>query len=140
MKVKSFIPIVITCLVLALTCHFLAIAAIDAPHNETNIVSCGKCHGEGLLQSFWGGSGLYSTVDELCLSCHTQLSCPLPSDTIGLYAKTHIDSGDVVLAECIICHDPHYQKQRNYKNTDWSNLYLAYGTIINCSYNPPVPP
>jgi hypothetical protein len=139
-KAKVFLPIIIISFTVALAFHFIALAAIDAPHNEANIVSCGRCHGEGLLQSFWGGSGIYSTVDELCLSCHTQLSCPLPSDTIGLYAKTHIDSGDVVLAECIICHDPHYQKQRDYKNTDWSNLYLAYGTIINCSYNPPVPP
>ena len=138
MKIRALIPIIVTCLLLALTYNFIAIAEIDAPHNDSTRVLCGKCHGEGLLQSFWGGSGLYSTVDELCLYCHTQPSCPLSHDTIGPQAITHIDSNDIVLAECITCHDPHYQKQKNYKNTDWNNLYLAYdGQITSYEYNHP---
>jgi hypothetical protein len=117
--------------------EFKALADIDAPHNEGTNVSCGSCHGEGLLQSFWGGSGQYSTVDGLCLSCHTDPSCPLPHDTIGPKAATHTDSEEHILAECIACHDPHYQKQKNYKSTDSSNLYLAYGTITSFEYNDP---
>ena len=138
MRIRVLLPIIVTCLILALTYHFIAIAAIDAPHNDSTRVLCGKCHGEGLLQSFWGGSGIYSTVDELCISCHTQLSCPLTHDTIGPQAITHKDSNDIVLAECITCHDPHYQKQKNYKNTDWNNLYLAHdGKITSYEYNHP---
>ncbi|MEW6486225.1 MAG: right-handed parallel beta-helix repeat-containing protein, partial [Pseudomonadota bacterium] len=37
--------------------------------------------------------------------------------------------------ECRNCHEPHYQKQKTYKNTDANNLYLATGTITNCVYN-----
>jgi hypothetical protein len=46
-----------------------------------------------------------------------------------------LDSGENVLAECRDCHDPHYQKQKTYKNTDWTTFYLATGTIIGCVYN-----
>jgi hypothetical protein len=89
-KKKSLALIVLTGTIVAMAFYFNAIAAIDAPHNDSTRVLCGKCHGEGLLQSYWGGSGLYSTVDELCISCHTQLSCPLSHDTIGPQAITHL--------------------------------------------------
>jgi hypothetical protein len=132
MKIKALIPIIVTCLVLALAYNFIAIAAIDAPHNEANSVSCGSCHGQGLLQSpFWGGS---MSIDELCQYCHTASSCPIPEIT-GPLVKTHSDSDESALAECRTCHDPHYQKQKNYKNTDASSLYLATGTITGCVYN-----
>jgi len=139
-KIKALIPIIITCFVLALTYHFIALAAIDAPHNEANSVSCGSCHGEGLLQSFWGGSGLYSTIDGLCLSCHKRPFGPFTDDDAPV-VKPHLDSLNNTQAECLSCHDPHYQKQKNFKNTDASNLYLATGdlwlpcNIITCFYN-----
>jgi hypothetical protein len=79
------------------------------------------------------------SYDELCQSCHTQSSCPLP-DLIGPVENVHKNSGGTALAECRTCHDPHYQKQKNYKSSDWSNLYLAYGIITGCSYTSPVPP
>lgn len=138
MKAKVLLPIfIIISFTLELAFHFTALADIDAPHNESTNVSCGKCHGEGLLQSFWGDSGIYSTVDKLCLYCHTDPSCPLPHDTIGPKAETHTDSDENILAECIACHDPHYQEQKNYKSTDSSNLYLAYGRIESFEYNDP---
>ena len=137
MKIKTLILTAIIGFVFGLTSYFIAIAAVDAPHNESNNVNCGSCHGQGLLQSpFWGGSMSY---DELCQSCHTQSSCPLP-DLIGPVVNIHKDSEGNALAECRTCHDPHYQKQKNYKSSDWDKLYLAYGTITDCSYNPPVPP
>ena len=37
--------------------------------------------------------------------------------------------------ECRDCHDPHYQKQKSFKFTDASNLYLATGTITSGVYN-----
>ena len=48
---------------------------------------------------------------------------------------THVDSDENTLAECIDCHDPHYQNQKDYKNTDAGNLYLASGTITGCADN-----
>jgi len=118
--------------IVALAFHVVAIAAVDAPHNEANNMSCGNCHGQGLLESpFWGGSMSY---DELCQYCHTASSCPLP-EISGPQGMTHIDSDGNALAECRTCHDPHYQKQKNYKNTDANKLYLATGTITGCVYN-----
>jgi hypothetical protein len=139
MKIKALTAIIIIGLVLAFAYHFKAIASIDAPHNESSNISCGSCHGEGLLQSFWGGSGLYSTIDELCLSCHKRPFGPYTDDDAPVVQTHHAPS--VILAECVHCHDPHYQKQKNYKNTDADNLYLATGdlwlpcNIFTCVYN-----
>jgi hypothetical protein len=137
MKIKVLVPIIIIGLVLALTYHFIAIASIDAPHNESSSISCGTCHGQGLLNSpFWGGSG---TFDQICTSCHTALSGPY-SEIAAPFAKTHSSENTSNKYgtwgwECRNCHDPHYQKQKNYKDSDASNLYLATGTITGCVYN-----
>src|SRR4030042_3975579 len=127
--------IIIIGLMVAVTPRFSA--AIDAPHNASNNISCGSCHGETLLNSpFWGGSGSY---DQLCLSCHTAPSGPY-SDINAPLVKTHSSLttsnkyGDWT-RECRTCHDPHYQKQKTYKNTESGNLYLATGTITSCVYN-----
>lgn len=89
MKIRpEFMFIIIIGFVVALAFQNIAIAAIDAPHNESNSINCGSCHGEGLLQSFWGGSGIYSTFDELCISCHTASSGPY-SETNAPLVKTH---------------------------------------------------
>jgi hypothetical protein len=132
MKRKTSVLVIFIGTIVALAFHLVAIAAIDAPHNEANNISCGNCHGQGLLQSpFWGG---VMSFDELCQYCHTASSCPLPEIT-GPQGMTHTDSNGDALAECRTCHDPHYQKQKNYKNTDASNLYLATGTITGCADN-----
>jgi hypothetical protein len=127
--------IIIAGFMAVLTFHFIAIAANDTPHNASNNISCGSCHGEGLLQSFWGGSGKYSTVDELCLSCHTEPSGGPYTDKSAPWVMTHSDAGGSALAECRNCHNPHYQRQKVYKNTDASNLYLATGKIQSCEYS-----
>jgi len=109
------------------------------PHNESNNVNCGSCHGQGILESpFWGGTMSY---DQLCLNCHTASSGPY-TETNAPLVKTHSSENTsenygVWSWECKNCHDPHYQKQKNYKSTDWNNLYLAYGTITSYEYYDP---
>jgi len=139
MRFNKLFLIIVTGVMVAFTTCFFAVASIDAPHNESNNVSCGSCHGKGLLQSFWGGSGIYSTYDELCLSCHKASSGPY-TDTNAPLVKTHSSENtseqyEKWARECRECHDPHYQKQKNYKNTDAGRLYLATGTIFHCEYN-----
>ncbi len=129
MKGKLAAPIIFIASIMALTFHFNAIAYIDAPHNESNTMWCGSCHG---YEIFWVGTGSYNT---LCQQCHTASSCPISETGTGPQALTHTDSDENALAECRTCHDPHYQKQMLYKNTDASNLYLASGTIVSYSYN-----
>ncbi len=140
MKIKpEFILVIIIGFLVALVFQNKAIAAVDAPHNESNSINCGSCHGQGLLQSFWGGSGIYSTFDELCLSCHTASSGPY-SETSAPLVKTHSSDNTSNQygqwsRECRDCHDPHYQKQKNYKSAHSGTLYLATGIITNCVYN-----
>jgi hypothetical protein len=148
LRIKKTAPIIIIGFIIAIFSSFTAIAAIDAPHNASNNISCGSCHGEALHYSaFWGGSFTPYDIDDtpynrICLSCHTELS---PGEggypqTKGPLVKTHSSLntsnkyGDWT-RECRTCHDPHYQKQKNYKTTDATNLYLATGTITSCVYN-----
>jgi hypothetical protein len=137
LKIKALISFIVLGLVCTLSYHFIAIAAIDAPHNESNNVNCGSCHGQGLLNSpFWGGD---MTIDQLCLNCHTASSGPY-TDISSPLVKTHSSENTSEQygnwsRECRNCHDPHYQKQKNYKNTDASELYLASGTITSYVVN-----
>ncbi len=117
---------------ICITSHFFAIAATDAPHNASNNINCGSCHGETLMNSPFWGTGTY---DQLCLSCHRRSTGCSYSQTDAPAVTTHSDSSGSALAECRNCHNPHYQRQKVYKNTDASNLYLATGTITSCSYN-----
>jgi hypothetical protein len=135
---RRLIPyITIVNFIAVLLLPFIAIAATDAPHNASNNIDCGSCHGVGLLNSpFWGGTMSY---DQLCLNCHTASSGPY-SETNAPLVVTH--SSDTTSdkygewsRECRNCHNPHYQRQKLYKNTDANNLYLATGTITNCIYN-----
>lgn len=85
-KAKVFLPIIIIGFVVAFVFHFIAFASIDAPHNEANSISCGSCHGQGLLQSpLWGGTMSY---DDLCLNCHTASSGPY-TETNAPLVQTH---------------------------------------------------
>ena len=62
MRIKAKAPIIIIGFIAAIFFSFTAIAVIDAPHNASNNISCGSCHGAALLNSpFWGGS--YSPYD-----------------------------------------------------------------------------
>ena len=137
-RIKIFAPLVIIGIIATFSYNFMALAAIDAPHNEANSVSCGSCHGKGLLLSpFWGGT---MSFDDLCKNCHTATSGPY-TDTNAPVARTHSsdttsDTYGEWTNECRDCHDPHYQKQKNYKNTDASDLYLASGTFDGYGYNP----
>jgi predicted CxxxxCH...CXXCH cytochrome family protein len=138
MRTKA-IAIIIVGFVVSFACCFIAFAANDTPHNASNNMSCGSCHGETLLDSpFWGGSWTY---DQLCLSCHTETSPGQGgyTDKNAPFEKTHSSQTTSTkygtwTRECRNCHNPHYQRQKVYKNTDASNLYLATGKIQSCEY------
>jgi predicted CxxxxCH...CXXCH cytochrome family protein len=132
--------IVIIGFVIFISSNFLS--AIDAPHNESNNVYCGSCHGQTVLDSspFWGGTTSY---DQLCLKCH-MAECGPYHDLNSPREETHSSANTSTrhgtwARECRNCHDPHYQLQKNYKNTDANRLYLASGTITSCGYTPPNP-
>jgi predicted CxxxxCH...CXXCH cytochrome family protein len=136
MKIKTIAAIIITTWLNITTSCFIAFAVTDAPHNASNNIDCPSCHGETILNSpFWGGTMSY---DQLCRNCHKVYSGY--SDTNAPLVETHSsettsDKYGEWARECRDCHNPHYQRQKVYKNTDANNLYLATGTITLCSYN-----
>ncbi len=136
MKVKATLLIILIASILALAFHFSAIADIDAPHNPSNAMWCGSCHG---YEIFWVGTGSY---DALCQQCHIAPFCPISETGTGPQAWTHSSENTSEQYgewswECRNCHDPHYQKQIAYKNTDADSLYLASGTIVSFEYYNP---
>src|SRR4030043_1975409 len=103
-KIKTYVLIIATIgFIIAIASYFTAFAATDAPHNESNNINCGSCHGVGLLNSpFWGGTMSY---DQLCLNCHKASSGPY-SETNAPLAVTHSDSNGKELEECRTRHEP----------------------------------
>ena len=141
MKIKAAAIIATALLITVVTSRF--ISAIDAPHEPHDGTSiCGSCHAEGLLGTinspFWGGTYTPANIDDtvynkLCLNCHTASSGPYTETNaplVKIHSSINTDTRyDTWTRECIDCHDPHYQRQKNYKTTDASNLYLATGVI-----------
>jgi hypothetical protein len=118
----------------------IAIAANDTPHNTSNHIDCGSCHGETVVLNspFWTESSDY---DKICTDiCHTEPSGGPYTDKSAPRVITHSSQNTSTkygtwTKQCRDCHNPHYQRQKVYKNTDASNLYLATGKIQSCVYN-----
>jgi hypothetical protein len=134
MRTKIVITILISVVMIFVSSQF--IAALDAPHNSSNIMNCGDCHGQTLLNSpFWTNSEDY---DIICTRCHTAESGP--------YSQTNAPIAWLPLVtphankQCRDCHDPHYQWQKMYKNTNASDLFLATGKITSYEFTCPVCP
>lgn len=132
MRVKSSAIILIAGFIIAASSRY--ISAIDAPHNDSNNVYCGSCHGEALLYSpFWGGSFTPADIDDtaynrLCLNCHKASSGPY-TERSAPFSRTHSslttdNKYGNWTTECLDCHTPHYQSQKNYKTTDAGKLQL----------------
>jgi len=92
---------------------------LDAPHNESNNISCGSCHGGAILTSeYWTAGG---TIDEtpfnkLCIGCHSKGSGPYSTKSApkeSTHSSLAIDNGyGDWTKECTICHNPHSQEQK----------------------------
>lgn len=115
-----------------------AASVIDAPHNETNAISCGTCHSYSL---WWQFSPIYQNPteytlrsDTVCHQCHGDAgSLPLknPHSSAAMDLMHNPVLGDWS-TKCVDCHDPHIQGQLDWLTSDpanAANLYLATGTI-----------
>jgi len=146
MRIKAAIStIIIAGFIIAISLQFSA--AIDAPHqNAGNIVDCQNCHvgPDWPLVLYWFPDFTPHNIDEtpfnmLCLSCHVAPFGPY-TETNAPKVKTHssVSTSNKYgewTRQCIHCHKPHKQLQKNYQGTDESNLYLAQGTIESCVDN-----
>ena len=145
MRIKSSVITIIFIAGFIIAASSQFISAVDAPHNASNNIYCGSCHGEALFDSpFWGGSYDPANIDDtaynkLCLSCHTAPSGPY-TEISAPFSRTHSslttnNKYGEWTTECLVCHNPHYQSQKNHKTTDAGKLYLATGTFTSCVYN-----
>lgn len=120
-------------------------SVIDAPHNDTNDIKCSDCH----VYSLWwkyspaiNSSTPYNQItDGVCNKCHAPGG--YAPNKIGHNWESMADIHDGYLGtwstKCVDCHNPHYQQQLTWLDTQPalnSNLYLATGTINAGSVSP----
>lgn len=101
-------------------------AALDAPHNQTNLFACADCHNFGSLP-----------VDDACLSCHINNTGGGYSKTNAPKMLTHSSANTSTKYGtweklCKDCHEPHTQNQREFYG---SETYLVTGTITKATRN-----
>jgi len=108
----------------------------DAPHNDTNGITCTSCHRYSLWWQYSPAqqqTGFATLVDTLCADCHKDGGT---GPKVFTHSSTVVNTGnhgDWGRA-CTACHDPHYQGQ-----LDWSasvpSPYLVTGTILTVAYD-----
>jgi hypothetical protein len=119
-------------LIILLNLISIQASALDYPHFGINNIGCDSCHfiygTEPSLLPPWTAHTPQNIDDTqyntLCWSCHNDIDAP--------YVRTHsslqIDNsyGDWTV-ECKVCHNPHYQKQKEFGSAS----YLYSGTSTN---------
>jgi len=112
------------------------IYSLDYPHNTVNSISCGNCHWvAGASAPAWMTQGV--TPDDTinnnrCMQCHDSIIAPAVV-THSAYSTGSSKWDENWSAECIDCHNPHYQRQHR----RWgAEAYIATGTVASIgAYN-----
>ncbi|MBU1710419.1 MAG: CxxxxCH/CxxCH domain-containing protein [Proteobacteria bacterium] len=128
--------------------------SIDAPHNISNGIDCESCHGVTILSSgYWHldaplpediGNNDRTLYNLICMSCHNKKSGPF-NEVEGPLVVTHSgretesayhDPDNPWTRQCIDCHNPHIQEQKNWNSVDdLAQLKLASGKIVGFFYD-----
>jgi len=117
----------------------------DAPHNESNNITCGDCHSYSLWWQFSPtgandpGYGDYTTA--VCDSCHTKTGYPnkKPHSFTSMEEMHDPLTGDWT-TKCVDCHDPHQQAQLDWLSIDPAlntEVFLVTGVVSTVSLNSP---
>ena len=121
-----------------LACSIASASILDAPHNETNNISCGDCHAYSLWWQYSPAANStapnYSTIaDAVCSKCHSQVGYPNKiGHSFSSMAEMHNPATGNWSTKCVDCHDPHHQRQLDWLATNpslASEIYLVSGTI-----------
>ncbi len=121
-----------------LACSVASASILDAPHNETNNISCGDCHAYSLWWKYSPAANNdttpYSTItDAICAKCHSQAGYPNKiSHSYGSMNEMHNPATGNWTTKCVDCHDPHHQRQLDWLNSNSSlasEIYLVSGTV-----------
>jgi len=113
-----------------------AFAVVDYPHFDINNIGCDSCHfiygTEPTLLPPWTAHTPQNIDDTqhntLCWSCHNDVDAP--------YVRTHSslqidDSYGDWTVECRVCHNPHYQKQKEYGSSSY--IYSSTSTTVTAT-------
>jgi len=139
----------IVCLALVLLARIAFAAVVDAPHNDTNNISCTRCHSYSV---WWQYSPVQSNsvpnhgraeqVNSICLGCHGENApesdkeiTAAPHSSLGM-TGLHRETLSAWSRVCTDCHDPHFQAQLDWQTTipatvsgSGSELYLVTGDL-----------
>lgn len=120
------------CIVVLLMTATAHASVTDAPHNETNKITCTTCHSYSLWWMYSPSTQSLSpthatVVNTVCMTCHgtgSSLAVKTHSSSIiGSDNNYHGTGGWGV--GCTDCHDPHYQRQ-----LEWgADAFLVVGKI-----------
>lgn len=130
---------IFTFLVLLLVARHSAASVIDAPHNNTNKITCAACHSYSLWWTYSPiavtASDYQAEINTICLTCHDGSgSLPMAithsSLAMGFFHRQALNDWS---EGCTDCHDPHFQLQRDWEVTLPNDLYLVTGGIASGS-------
>ena len=108
---------------------------LDTPHNESNGMYCNACHATPGFYSCTESDIDNTCMNQVCLSCHSAAGTnpykgsapekPLHSALV-MSPDNRMDGWTT---KCIDCHNPHFQAQLDWNETDSTNLYLVTGKV-----------
>ena len=113
---------------------------IDAPHNESHGMTCTACHEHPVYKSHTEQDLDDTNHNVLCLDCHGAASSNPDkgeAPVAALHSSLNMAGGEGWATQCISCHDPHFQGQLDWAETDSTNMYLVTGSSgFNITYDP----
>ena len=129
-------------MLLIFTATSIQASVIDAPHNDTNHISCVSCHSYSLWWKYSPNSQHTSDhktlVISVCMACHeTGGYAPMAKTHSALTMGSTYYDGEWAIG-CTECHNPHYQEQLNWIGTSTSP-FLINGVITDVAINTPQP-
>ncbi|MEW6429152.1 MAG: hypothetical protein AB1568_14075 [Thermodesulfobacteriota bacterium] len=104
---------------------------LHAPHSPENGLACRNCH-EYPFDSWPGYVADSNNPDDtirnfICLRCHASAG---GAPAKGMHSSLALASSyPGWTTQCVDCHDPHFQQQLHYLNSDTDRLFLATGRI-----------
>ena len=127
---KSFVVFSLLILPATASAYYL-----DTPHNESNGMYCNACHSTPGFYSCTESTVDDACMNQVCLSCHSAEGTNLykgsaPEKPLHSALVMSPDNRmDGWTTKCIDCHDPHFQAQLDWNETDSTNLYLVTGKV-----------
>lgn len=135
---QSFLAVIIKAALLSILAVAPAYAALDAPHDSTNQIACGKCHWifSYTTPPVWASSQMDiddAAINRVCWTCH--------NDVVSRMKRTHSAAtlgtkyGSTWTNDCKACHNNHTHNQKNVANSSLVSGNIASSDTYNVNRN-----